>query len=273
MEDDTDVPQERRVSMTGANHIQIAHTARAGCLVATVTGHLGSQSYRTVRDGLVKLAVEQPRALIVDIDELEVGSEPALTVFASAWSRVSIWPEVPILLVASDEVQRQRLRRRTVAHFVPVYRSVEEAIAAVRMPPRRRRRTAEYTPAIASSALARTFVRQTCEDWNCEEWLQDALCVASELVENAVKHAGTNLQLRLESRSGLLTIAVRDGDPHMAVIRQTAAGQPVGYGLQIVSDLARAWGSSPDLGGGKVVWAVLTGRDWFRKYPAWQPRP
>lgn len=258
--------------MTDADQIDIAHSERAGCLIAKISGTLDSRSYRAVRDGLIKLAVEGPRALITDIDDLKVDNDSALTVFSSAWSRVNVWPEVPILLVATGAAMQRRLKHGLVAHFVPVFQGVDEAIASVRMPPPRRRRTAQYNPVIGSSALARTFVRETCEDWDCKDWVQDALCVASELVENAVKHARTELQLRLEYRAGLLTIAVRDDDPHMAVLRQTSAGQPDGYGLQIVADLARAWGSAPDLGGGKVVWATLTaGPDWFRKYPAWQP--
>lgn len=258
--------------MTDADQIEIAHSRRVGCLIVTLRGRLDSLSYRPLRDGLVQLAVEQPRALIVDIDGLEIDSEPALTVFSSASSRVSIWPQVPILLVARNGSRRSRVDRSAIAHVVPVFGSVEAAIASVRSPPPRRRRTAGYPPVIASSGLARRFVRQTCSDWDIGNWTQDALSVASELVENGVKHANTRLELRLESGAGLLTVAVRDGDPGMAVLRQGAAGQPDGYGLQIVADLARAWGCSPDLHGGKVVWAVLTaGPDWFQKYPAWRP--
>lgn len=259
--------------MTGAGHVEIAHKESAGCLIAKLYGQLDSLSYRGLRDELVKLAVEEPRAVIVDIDDVEIQSEPVLTVFSSARSRVNVWPEVPILLVARTSVQRRSLGRGAVAHFVPVFRTVEDAIASTKGPPARRRRTADYPPVIESSALARRLVRRTCEDWALRYWVQDAMSVASELVENAVKHAQTGLQLRLEYRSGLLTVAVRDGSPRVAVARQTASGGPDGYGLQIVADLARAWGCAPDLGGGKVVWAVLTaGPGWLRRHPAWRPR-
>ena len=269
---EADVPVERCVLMTGARQVEIAHRENAGCLIAELSGRLDALSYRGLRDELIKLAVEQPRAVIVDIDQLEIQNEPALTAFSSAWSRVNVWPEVPILLVARDSAQRGKLGRGTVAHFVPVFRTIGNAIAAVKKPPARRRRTADYPPVITSSALARKFVRRTCADWGLRDCAPDASSVACELVENAVRHAETGLQVRLEYRSGLLTVAVRDADPRMAVIKQAASGRPDGYGLQIVADLARIWGCAPDMRGGKVVWAVLTiGRDWFRRYPVWHP--
>ncbi|HVW42106.1 MAG TPA: STAS domain-containing protein [Amycolatopsis sp.] len=258
--------------MTGAGQVEIVHRESVGCLIAKLHGRLDSLSYRPLRDELIKLAVEQPRAVIVDVDHLEIQSETVLTVFSSAWSRVQVWPEVPILLVARDSVPRRSLGRTAIARAVPVFGSLREAIASIPAPPARKRRSAGYPPVFESSALAREFVGRTCADWDLTSWTQDVLSVASELVENAVKHAQTALRLRLEYRAGLFAVAVRDADPRMAVIRQTATGRPDGYGLQIVAGLARAWGCSPDLRGGKVVWAVLSARsDWFQKYPAWSP--
>jgi len=241
-----------------ADQIEATHTEQSGCLVAKLHGHLGF---------LVKLALEEPRAVIVDVDRLHLDDEPARTVFTSARMRVRDWPAVPIVLVATDPWQRRLLTRS-----VPVFASIGSAIASVRAHPRRRRALTDLPAVPSCSRLARRFVRETCGRWTLGLETSDALFIASELVENAFRHAGTAMRLRLELRGGLLTVAVRDGSPRPAVLRQGPSGTPSGFGLRVVSDMSRAWGCSPDLHGGKVVWAVLTaGADWFTRFPAWEP--
>jgi len=250
-----------------AEQLEATHTEQCGCLVAKLHGHLGSLGHRGLRDLLVKLALEQPRAVVVDVDRLHLDGEGARTVFTSARMRVRDWPAVPIVLVATDPWQRRRLARSA-----PVFGSTGSAIASVRPLPRRRRALTELPAVPSCSRLARRFVRETCGHWALGLETSDALCVASELVENAFRHTGTAMRLRLELRDGLLTVAVRDGSPRPAVLRQGSSGTPVGFGLRVVSELSRAWGCSPDLHGGKVVWAVLAaGADWFTRFPAWEP--
>ena len=161
-------------------------------------------------------------------------------------------------MLASDPATRRLITGTAVPRFVPTFPSLDEALAAVDEPPRRRRRTTELPPMAGSSHAARLFVQETCREWNIRHRLEDALGVATELVENAISHAGTPLELRLELRSGYLTVALHDGNPRPAVLRQRAGGRLRGYGLQVVAALTRAWGCSPAPDGGKVVWAVLS---------------
>ncbi|KAA9153896.1 hypothetical protein FPZ12_033480 [Amycolatopsis acidicola] len=259
--------------MSGRQHITSAHTTVSQCFVVTVAGVLDTVSYRELRDTLIKLAVEEPRALVVDIDSLEVGNSAALSVFSAASLRISEWPNLPLLLVATNPVRRGELDASTVRRFVRVYDSATSAIAALDEAPPRRRSVMRYPPVAASSHLARKFVRTTTEQWHIGHLAQDAACIASELVENAFRHADTEFEVRLELRRGLLTVAVRDGVTTPAVLRQRADGLPDGYGLHIVADLSRSWGCMPDVRGGKVVWAVLASApDWFTRHPAW-PTP
>lgn len=256
--------------MNEADRIEVVHEELDGCLVVSLTGVLDSLSYGPLRDSLIKLAMEEPRAVVARLDDLQVGHESLLTVFSSVWMRVSDWPGVQIFLVAKDTDRRIAIARSAVSRFVPVFAGIEQAIAAVEKESPRRRRRAMYPPVLMCSAAARGFVRETCRDWGIEAWSSDAVCIASELVENAIEHARTDLELRLELRRGMLTVAVRDGSPVQAVLRQGEQGQPLGYGLQIIADLARVWGCSPDLRGGKITWAVVTtGPRWFEKFPAW----
>jgi serine/threonine-protein kinase RsbW len=105
-------------------------------------------------------------------------------------------------------------------------------------------------------------------------WLEDdgiraieagVLVVVSELVTNAVVHAGTVLEITYTAVDGELQVGVRDQDPGGPIARwataESAPGlgsvSPVaagGRGLVIVEALADEWGVS-DTGDGKRVWA------------------
>ncbi|UQS23117.1 hypothetical protein L1857_09950 [Amycolatopsis thermalba] len=244
--------------MSTAGRVLIRQRDVAGCTVVDLTGRLNTHSYGELRDSLIKLTLDQPRALIAQVDDLDVTTEPALTVFSAVRMRTDQWPAVPVLLVANDPHRHRLLSGSAIRRFVPVYPRLEAAIEAVAEPPLRRRRAAVFLPLPSSSHGARLFVQETCRKWNVRHRLEDALGVATELVENAITHAGTALEVRLELRSGYLTIAVRDEDPRPAVLRQRPSGRLQGYGLQVISALSRTWGCSPARDGGKIVWAVLS---------------
>lgn len=253
--------------MTTADRITYQTTFRDGCLIVRPIGVLTAATYSGLRDTLVKLAMEQPRAVIADVDDLWISSEPALTVFSAAWMRVGDWPGVPILLVAEDTTQRALLRASSIRRFVPVFDDVDTAVSAADLPPMRRRTRLELPPVTASSRHARQFVGDTCGRWQVAEVAQDAKDVASELVENAVRHAGSEMSLRLDLRSGLLSVAVSDKSPREAVLRE--ADVDPHHGLRLVAALARVWGCTPESSGGKVVWAVLATAD--RPFQALRP--
>jgi hypothetical protein len=227
----------------------------AGCLVLRPAGDLDARNYRGFRDELVKFAMDQPTGLIVVLDELRISSWGSLTAFSSAWMRIGDWPAVPIVLAVGDPELRARLAGSPLARYVPARDSVSAALAAVGEPPPRRRSEIELFPIAASSRVARRFVERTCRHWCLADRLPDALAVATELVENSITHAGTGMRLRLELHPRGLTVAVRDGSPHDAVLRES--GPRPAIGLRLVADLATVWGSAPDRSGGKVVWAVL----------------
>ncbi|NEA93114.1 ATP-binding protein, partial [Actinospica acidiphila] len=94
----------------------------------------------------------------------------------------------------------------------------------------------------------------------------DAALVASELVTNAVVHAGTEVQLtcRLED-TGALVVEVADRHPSRAP-RDDAAEAPAhdipeyGRGLRLVAALAESWGVTYRAGS-KTVWARLPTRE------------
>jgi anti-sigma regulatory factor (Ser/Thr protein kinase) len=100
-------------------------------------------------------------------------------------------------------------------------------------------------------------VREVCGRWGIGELTEPAALVASELVTNAVVHARTALELRLDMRGSRLQVAVKDQDPNLARVLAAKDGAGGGLGLVIIGQVATAWGVRRDGDGGKVVWCTL----------------
>lgn len=121
---------------------------------------------------------------------------------------------------------------------------------------RRATRTAELSlPAeTRSTGAARRFVADALGGWGCDGLVDDAVLAVSELVTNAVVHAGTACRVVLRLGGGRLRIEVADaggGSPRALEPSTTRTG---GRGLHLVESIADAWGVERD-GRGKVVWA------------------
>lgn len=83
--------------------------------------------------------------------------------------------------------------------------------------------------------------------------------IVSELVTNAVVHAGTDVVLRVLAGRGSLRIEVGDGSRRLPTPRDYAMAARTGRGLQLVERSVEQWGVhlDPD---GKTVWAELSTR-------------
>jgi anti-sigma regulatory factor (Ser/Thr protein kinase) len=238
--------------------ISLSVTSVDGTAVVETAGRLDLSTYAEFRDRLLKAAAEEPTALVVHLTEgFEVDSTAELSVFTTVWMRVSEWPGVPVLVAAGEERHRNALAVTGVARFVPLFRTVREALDAVCAPRTRRRHEVRLPRSSTAPRIARSFVRDTCARWNLTGIVDDAVLVVSELVENATRHTGSAPLLRLELRTDRFAVAVRDQDPRPPEPRPLTTDQPGGRGMPIVAALSRAWGTSPHPGGGKVVWAVL----------------
>lgn len=94
-----------------------------------------------------------------------------------------------------------------------------------------------------AAAAARGFTRAALDDWGLPEPLvDDAVLLVSELVTNAVVHAGTAVELECRYVEGLVTAEVSDRHPARAVTERVDEGH--GYGLRLVGALTREWGIS-----------------------------
>jgi anti-anti-sigma regulatory factor len=237
--------------------LEIGQRVLCGAVVAEPRGVLDAGSYRTLRDTLVKIAVDEPLAVIVDLDRLDVPDGSAYALFVSAGDQLTQWPGVPLLLAAENEGQRARVREYHLPRFVIVHTSVSAAVAAIGDPPLRRIARRRLPNALTSSGAARDFVREICAEWRVRVDVDTAVAVVAELVENTLLHTYCAPSLRVELRRDLLTVAVYDDDPEpVRLVERDVAAQRRG-GLALVAAYARAWGCAPTPAGGKVVWATL----------------
>jgi anti-sigma regulatory factor (Ser/Thr protein kinase) len=129
--------------------------------------------------------------------------------------------------------------------------------------------TAAYQPVPAAAAAARHFVRDTLQSWELtgrspeqDALVDDAVLLTSELVTNAVLHAGTPVQVTCrivgDETDSAVEIAVLDRRP--AQLRPDTPHSPAeaaertnGRGLQLPAQLASAWGVTYT-GTAKAVW-------------------
>lgn len=91
-----------------------------------------------------------------------------------------------------------------------------------------------------------------------EDVVDRVVLVATELVTNAVNHAGTAFELTLDLDDDGLRLEVFDADERLPAILLAEVDATSGRGIQIVSALADEWGAAVaerDDVTGKVVWA------------------
>ncbi|WP_443074660.1 PAS domain S-box protein [Streptomyces sp. NBC_01431] len=102
----------------------------------------------------------------------------------------------------------------------------------------------------------RRFLRRTLEAWNCEDLIDTACLLASELLSNSVRHACEPLRLRLRRARDELNVEVSDGSPVLPQARTAALDEESGRGLALLDQLATSWGTVPTQEG-KAVWFAL----------------
>ncbi|MDX3078174.1 SpoIIE family protein phosphatase [Streptomyces sp. MI02-7b] len=109
---------------------------------------------------------------------------------------------------------------------------------------------------------ARGFVEDSLRAWGLEEMSEDLQLVASEVVTNALIHAGSDVDVRLRAFGDNIRMEVRDSDsdppvPSAFSLTEEGSSQAEsGRGLYLVDALTSAWNSSPN-GRGKTVWLEM----------------
>lgn len=121
---------------------------------------------------------------------------------------------------------------------------VNDAVVAV-LPPRP-----------SSASAARRLVQRTCDEWGLHGLCDDISLIVTELVANAIRHAGTDIEITLLLRREGVRLEVHDGSTRPLRPRAALSSDEGGRGLLLVDALSTRYGveGEPD---GKRVWVEL----------------
>jgi anti-sigma regulatory factor (Ser/Thr protein kinase) len=128
----------------------------------------------------------------------------------------------------------------------------EDIVARTRLP-------AEF----ASVREARRFVHQVLGPVFAAEDMEVTTLLTSEVVTNAVVHAGSPVDLVIREVGGCVQVEASDSTTQRPVVAARPGANGSGLGLAIVAALSQEWGVVPTTEGKTV---------WFRCHPG-QPDP
>jgi anti-anti-sigma regulatory factor len=242
--------------------MQIEGTWRDGCVVVALTGQLNLFTAPQVQLVLRKELGEQPLAVICDLAGVDLVDPVCGNLFSTVANHpASRWPGTTLLLCSARPAVAEILGRLRVPRFVRLCRDVDEALDRAFARPAYLAEQLRLAPTLTAPEAARRFVRDVCDYWQPalpgEGVADQAVLLAGELVANAVVHARTEIDLRVELRGDRLHISVHDGSPRLLHLVPTSRAGEGGHGLRLVEEVAKAWGVHHHPDGGKVVWCTL----------------
>jgi LuxR family transcriptional regulator, maltose regulon positive regulatory protein len=237
--------------------MRIQQSSHQGCAVLTLAGRLDLAVALQLQRAILKQLAQPPPAIICDLSRVEEIDPLCAGVFTSMRHPALGWPGTALVLCGTRPTVAEVLVQLGVARSLAMYPSLDEALANARARPQRLRARLALGPVLTAAAAGRQFVAEVCGHWGLQVLAEPAGLLASELVANAVAHAHTALELRVELRGSRLQVAVQDHNPDLRGLLAAKGGTDRGLGLQIVDQVAKAWGVRQDGAGGKTVWCTL----------------
>jgi PAS domain S-box-containing protein len=131
------------------------------------------------------------------------------------------------------------------------------AVAAKRVRPLLVERSVRLPPELASAGEARRLLRSTLTEAGRLQWEDAGALALTEVVTNAVLHAHTAIEVRLEVGSDELRAEVSDANPYQPQQRAYDDRSTVGRGMALVAALTDQCGVRSKGADGKVVWFVI----------------
>jgi hypothetical protein len=236
-------------------------------LVIAVHGSWNERSMARLGQVVHECLAEHPPALVVDLHSLDDPDAASASLWLTvARTAAAMHPAVRLALCIPPGTELAAgLDQRSAACLVPVFATVAQcraALAAGFIMPEYRRLTLPPEP--DSAGQARALVADACRSWDLPQLVFTGRLVMSELVANAVEHAGTDLLVSVARRAPGLYLAVRDGSVALPRLLEPCRGARPdrrGQGLRLVDEVASSWGAMRTHDGtGKVVWASVQPR-------------
>jgi hypothetical protein len=226
-------------------------------MLVRVDGPLTPRTAPILRATVFDCLSSQPKLIVADVSAMNVEDDIVLTVLPALARHAAAWPGAGLALGAPGHRLAAALDRMAVCRYVPVFSTVEQAVAAAADPIPCRAINETLRPTPAALATGRSMVAWACAAWNVPALAETARVIMTELLANTVRHARTPVDVRVSLRQRHLHLSVHDRSP--APARLTGPDHdhdPAGRGLLVVEALAAAWGNTPTAEG-KVVWATL----------------
>ena len=238
------------------SELRVTASTVADARVLTLDGRLDGTTYVPLRDAIVKTALDEPLAVIVDVNSLTVRDDPAWAVFTSARWQIADWPDIPIGLVCALDHVQNALHRNGITRYVRVYPTLECAITELPADGLRRyrRRVRAELPATKTSIhQCRQLVGQWLTAWSRVDFIHAVSIVAAEMVEMAVMDTNSALSLRMETDGSTVAVAVQHIE--LTPAARESADENVS-GIDLVAANCRVWGTYTSAAG-DTVWAVV----------------
>jgi len=105
-----------------------------------------------------------------------------------------------------------------------------------------------------SARRARKLVRGMVTPYLPARKLDTIELLTSEVVTNAVVHAGSSPIVEVTAEGGTVRISVQDHNPAWPMPRDVAVDATSGRGMALVDVMADAWGVERIAGDGKRIW-------------------
>jgi len=254
----------RRTCARREGSVSVTADLDAGVIEVAVQGRWSPSLRVEAWTAVTKCFVEHPLAVIVDLHDLDdplASSAPAWWTMSTTGARMSPPVSVVVCLPPAAALTA-RLNRLGAKRFLPVFTTMPDARTAVasRLPLTQRVQL-HLQPQPGAVITARALIADACEAWHLPRLRHPAGLIICELVDNAVRHAGTAIAATVGRRGSGIHLAVSDEDPRLPIVadpppRGREAPGEGNAGLRVVHAAATIWGAMPTATG-KVIWAVV----------------
>jgi anti-sigma regulatory factor (Ser/Thr protein kinase) len=205
---------------------------------------------------MLKWLAEHPLCVIVNLAGIEVRNEIPLWMLPAVARRADA---APIFIVVDRHSRSGQVIENSLGHRMAVFADESSAVATATDGGngQNRRFHLHMWGEANAPARARQLVDRACRTWHLQHLSDIAQLIVSELVTNAIRHAGGDLEVTVALGEFYLHLHVRDRDRHIPRIFATDSHEPAhSRGMKLIDNLASGWGTTlrPY---GKSVWATL----------------